>query len=43
MNKQIVQKRYKKSLLYGNGTSSKKIVKILEKISPFSEKKFFIR
>lgn len=43
IKKQIVQKRYKKSLLYGDGLSSKKIVKILEKLKPISEKKFFIR
>lgn len=43
IKKQIIKKRYKKSFLYGDGTSSKKITKILEKIKPFSEKKFFIR
>ena len=41
--KQISNGKYKRSLLYGNGNSCKKIVKILEKIKPTSEKRFFIR
>tara|TARA_Y200000002_G_C22543557_1_gene605087 strand:- start:259 stop:927 length:669 start_codon:yes stop_codon:yes gene_type:complete len=43
INKQISKKKYKKSFLYGDGNSCKKMVKILEKIIPTSDKKFFIR
>ncbi len=43
ISKQIKKKKYKKSILYGNGNSCKKIVKILENIKPSSEKKFFIK
>ena len=43
INKQVSKKKYKKSFLYGDGNSCKKMVKILEKIIPTSDKKFFIR